>query len=230
MPDDGKNYLEKMEELFREDAYHSLSIEGFQITPELIERVRDQAWDPTNNRQDQNSRNALAARGYFQAFKTVKTSIKNIFAGEPPGKEFQKSLPQIHKSLFFSSVEAGIIREADLLGFRRGQVYIQNSRHVPLPKESLLDAMEALYTCLIKEESAAVRALLGHYIFVYIHPYFDGNGRIARFLMNMMFASGGYRWTIIPVERRRDYIDALECAHVEQNILPFVQFVLSLFV
>ncbi|WP_317503891.1 Fic family protein [Idiomarina sp. HP20-50] len=37
---------------------------------------------------------------------------------------------------------------------------------------------------------------------VYIHPYFDGNGRIGRFIMNLMLASGGYPWTVVPVERR----------------------------
>jgi len=37
--------------------------------------------------------------------------------------------------------------------------------------------------------------VLGHFIFVYIHPYMDGNGRVGRFLMNAMMASGGYLWT-----------------------------------
>ena len=36
----------------------------------------------------------------------------------------------------------------------------------------------------------------------YLHPYPDGNGRIARFLMNAMLASGGYPWTVIRVEDR----------------------------
>jgi len=41
-----------------------------------------------------------------------------------------------------------------------------------------------------------VRAVLGHWLFGYIHPYPDGNGRMARFLMNVVLASGGYSWTI----------------------------------
>ena len=32
---------------------------------------------------------------------------------------------------------------------------------------------------------------LGHFIFVFIHPFLDGNGRIARFLMNVMMAAVG---------------------------------------
>ena len=47
---------------------------------------------------------------------------------------------------------------------------------------------------LEKEESAIVRAVLGHWLFGFIHPYMDGNGRMARFLMNLMMASGGYAY------------------------------------
>jgi Fic family protein len=31
----------------------------------------------------------------------------------------------------------------------------------------------------------------------------DGNGRVGRFLMNTMMASGGYPWTVIPVTDRK---------------------------
>jgi Fic family protein len=34
----------------------------------------------------------------------------------------------------------------------------------------------------------------------------DGNGRISRFLMNVMLASGGYSWMIIPVEFRNESV------------------------
>ena len=75
-----------------------------------------------------------------------------------------------------------------------------------------------------KEENAAVRAVLGHFIFVYIHPYMDGNGRMGRFLMNVMLASGGYPWTVIPVEQRDAYMKALEEASVKGDIGPFAKF------
>jgi Fic family protein len=70
--------------------------------------------------------------------------------------------------------------------------------------------------------------VLGHFIFVYIHPYVDGNGRMGRFLMNTMLASGGYPWTVIPVEKRNTYMAALEEASVGQNIGPFTDFLAQL--
>lgn len=85
--------------------------------------------------------------------------------------------------------------------------------------------MPVLFELLEEEPEASVRAILGHFIFVFIHPYMDGNGRMGRFLMNAMLASGGYPWTVIPVERRDEYMQALEKASVEQDIEPFTSFV-----
>jgi len=74
---------------------------------------------------------------------------------------------------------------------------------------------------LSQEDDPAVRVVLGHFVFVYIHPYTDGNGRVGRFLMNMLLGTGGYPWTVIPVEMRAQYMAALEDASVRQNIMPF---------
>ena len=54
------------------------------------------------------------------------------------------------------------------------------------------------------------------------HP--DGNGRIGRCLMNVMLTAAGWPWTVIPVERREEYIAALEAVSVRQEIGPFAGF------
>jgi hypothetical protein len=225
IPKKPETYLAQVKELYEKDAYNSLSIEGYQVDEELIEKVQNNKWSPDFDDGDAQTRNALAARGYYEAFLEVKKSLESIFQKENPGKVIQKNLSRWYQKLFSSSARAGIIRELDLLGYRKGQVYIRGSRHVPLPKEALVDAMETLFDCLKNEKHAAVRAVLGHYIFVYIHPYMDGNGRIGRFLMNAMFASGGYPWTIIRAKNRREYLVALELAGVENNIEPFAKFI-----
>jgi Fic family protein len=96
--------------------------------------------------------------------------------------------------------------------------------HVPLSSAAVRDAMPIFFELLEAENNPAVRVVLGHFVFVYIHPYMDGNGRMGRFLMNVMMAGGGYPWTVIPVERRDDYMAALEQASVHQNIVPFSKF------
>jgi hypothetical protein len=48
---------------------------------------------------------------------------------------------------------------------------------------------------------------------------------MARFLMNLMMASGDYPWTIVRMSRRKEYLEALESASAEQNIAPFATFI-----
>ena len=130
--------------------------------------------------------------------------------------------------MFSPGVAAGILRLSDLAGYRNEPVYIRKSKHVPLNKDALRDAMPAFFDLLKEETEPCVRVVLGHFIFVYIHPYIDGNGRMGRFLMNLMLASGGYPWTVIPVEQRNTYMAALEKASVENNIKPFTRFLFKL--
>lgn len=94
--------------------------------------------------------------------------------------------------LIWPSVDADIIKQSDLAGYRTGPVYIRQSMHTPPSKEVVRDMMPTLFDLLAEEKNAAVRVVLGYFIFVYIHPYFDGNGRMGRFAMNLMMASGGY--------------------------------------
>ena len=70
-----------------------------------------------------------------------------------------------------------------------------------------------------------MRAVLGHHLFVFIHPYFDGNGRIGRFMANALLASGGYPWTVVRVSRRQQYMAAPEEASVRGDILPLTRFI-----
>jgi Fic family protein len=116
------------------------------------------------------------------------------------------------------------LRAADLAGYRQGPVYIRRSMHTPPSIEAVRELMPAFFDLLRQEQQCAVRVVLGHFIFVYVHPYMDGNGRMGRFLMNLMLASGGYPWTIVPLERRKNYMATLERASVGGDIKPFSRF------
>ncbi len=219
-----ENYLREVEEHYSEDAYHSLSIEGYRVTSSLIEQVQTGDWNPKENSADREIRNAMAARGYYQAFQEVKQSIRKVLAGENAGDVADDDHGDWYRELFAPSVTAGLLKTADLAGYRTNQVYIKGSAHTPLSPEAMRDAMPALFDLLAEEEEAGVRAVLGHFMFVYIHPYMDGNGRIGRFLFNVMLASGGYSWTVIPVEQRDKYMSALEKASAEGDISYFSKF------
>lgn len=216
--------MRHIEAKYEQDAYNSLSIEGYRVTDELIDKVRSGNWQPDRNASDAEQRNAMAARGYWQTFQTVKQSIGRILEGANPGEVVESDHRMWYRELFAPSVTAGLIRASDLAGYRNQQVYIRDSLHTPLNSEAVRDAMPAFFELLKEEPDAGVRAVLGHFVFVYIHPYMDGNGRIARFLMNVMLISGGYDWTVVPLERRKEYMAALEKASVEEDITDFARF------
>ena len=167
LPKDKGAYLHFIDGIYKSDAYHSLSIEGYSVTPALIERVRRV---PDHHEDDRKSRDALA-------------------------------------------------------GYRDSPVYLRTSRYVPPRWEAVRDAMPAYFDLLENEAEPGVRAVLGHWLFGYIHPYSDGNGRMARFLMNVMLASGGYSWTVIRVRDRNAYLSALDRASIDMNIKPLARFV-----
>ncbi len=221
---DGEAYMRRVDEIYVTDAYHSLSIEGYQVSTDLIERVRRGAWNPEQDRADLDLEDGLAAYGYWLAFQAVKASVRRAFDGKNPGEVVDRDHGGWYRELFAPKVTVGILKPENLAGYRTSPVYLRGSRHVPLNPDAVRDAMPAFFELLKEEPDPAVRIVLGHFIYVYIHPYMDGNGRTGRFLMNVMMAAAGYPWTVIPVQSRAQYMAALEAASVDQNIGPFADF------
>jgi len=228
LPSDIHAYMEQVEGMYLADAYHSLSIEGYRVSPELIEIVRSGNWNPNGSEQERNQRDALAARGYWQAFQAVKKSVQHVLSGNSAGSIADKEHRNWYREMFAPSITAGILTPLDLAGYRNSQVYIRHSMHVPPRCEAVRDVMPVLFELLRDETEPSVRVVLGHFMFVYIHPYMDGNGRMGRFLMNVMLAAGGFPWVVIPVEERDRYMAALEAASVSQDIGPFTDLLVRL--
>jgi hypothetical protein len=222
-PSDAKfeTIINRLENIHLQDAYHSLSIEGYEVSKELIVNIHKGSWQRAENASQQKA--AMAAKGYFACFQQVLSSIRKIFKGEDASMVIQSDLPKWNRALFSPSVEAGIINESYLAGYRNGQVYIRNSVHIPPPKEALLDCLDTFFECLAQERNPIARAVLGHFIFEYIHPYMEGNGRTGRLIMNVLWIAAGYPWTIVRLESRQRYLQSIERASVEVDIVDFAK-------
>ncbi|WP_075593219.1 Fic family protein [Pseudoalteromonas sp. PAB 2.2] len=225
---DIETYMAEVEDKYVTDAYHSLSIEGYRVTRELIELVRSGYWQIDGSDESKKHLDTMAAKGYWDAFQEVKKAVLAVLEGKNSGDVLEQTHSDWYLALFGPSVAAGIIKQSDLAGYRSGPVYIRQSMHTPPNRDAVRDMMPTFFDLLAEEGNAAVRVVMGHFIFVYIHPYFDGNGRMGRFIMNLMMASGGYPWTVVPMERRDEYLQVLEAASVGEDIVPFTKFLASL--
>lgn len=110
--------------------------------------------------------------------------------------------------------------------YRTKKAFITGSKY-PLPNpDKLSSLMNNMINHLIeiKPKTHPVQwAALAHKEFVFIHPFIDGNGRVARLLMNLLLMQAGYTIAIIPAICRAEYIQALEKAH--ENDQSFILFI-----
>jgi hypothetical protein len=157
LPEDMAACLRFIDQIYSHDAYHSLSIDGYRVTPELIERVRSGSWDPDRNAADRQNRDALAACGYWQAFQTVKANVVDIIGGGDPGTLVRTTHRDWYRELFQPRVAAGLFPASALAGYRNAAFYLPTSRYVPPRWEAVRDAMPALFDLLEQEAHPAAR-------------------------------------------------------------------------
>lgn len=168
------------------------------MTPDLIERVSAGDWDrsPAGGLE---ARNALAARGYWQAFQLVKADVARILDGENAAEIVSERHADWRAELFRPLVNAGFIKPVDLIGYLASGLYPRLGA-VGL---GLHPAGNGSHARLSGRRDRSPHRCRSRPLRVHLHPPFgDGNGRTGRFIMNAMLASGGYPWTIIPVARK----------------------------
>ena len=92
--------------------------------------------------------------------------------------------------------------------------------HVKEEMEKLLDWYHAA-----KDIDPVEKAATFHYRFVAIHPFDDGNGRMARLLMNLILMKAKYPPCIIKMTHRKGYLKVLEEVDLKKTFEPFIEFV-----
>ncbi len=122
----------------------------------------------------------------------------------------QDDIKRLHHLFYFR------IDEEKAGNYRTERAYITGSKY-PLPgPDQLYDLMDQFMVMLArlrKEKNPVEVAALAHKEFVFIHPFVDGNGRVARLLMNLILLQEGYEIAIIPPILRNQYVQVLEKAH-----------------
>lgn len=147
------------------------------------------------------------ALGHAEAYDFLYTLAKAKSVGE-------SDIKNLHK-LFYKRID-----EKNAGVYRKVRALITGSKY-PLPTPDQIPAlMKGLMPKIRKwrkDKHPVEVAALAHKEFVFIHPFVDGNGRVARLLTNLLLVQEGYNIVIIPPVIRRDYIASLEKAHTDDK-------------
>lgn len=205
------------------DAYHSTTMEGYKISPDVVDAiVRGESL--LDGPQDEATlRSAMAVQGYSIAFDRVLALARK-------GVQIDGSLMlDLHEDLFRPSVDAGIVAPGDLRGWRTSSVGLTGWRHVPpnhRKVRDLIDGLERFASDVTLDP--VTRAIIVHLEFVTIHPFVDGNGRLGRLLMNLVLLSGGLPWVTVRSDERIPFFKAIERAQVDGKTDHLIQYLSNL--
>lgn len=104
------------------------------------------------------------------------------------------------------------------------------------PPENLVPSlMDNLFDWLKedKETPLLIKSCIFHYEFVFIHPFGDGNGRIARLWQNILLSKWNKAFEFVPLESQikkyqEEYYQAISQSHLAGNFNTFVEFMLRM--
>lgn len=155
----------------------------------------------------------LEVIGHAEAYDFLYTLVNDRTVKE-------KEIQHLHQLFYFR------IDERNAGKYRSSKAVITGSKY-PLPKPadipSLMKELIPRIDQFRKDNHPVKAAALAHKEFVFIHPFIDGNGRTARLLMNLILLQEQYTILIIPPITRREYIDSLEQAHINDE--DFIYFI-----
>jgi Fic family protein len=166
----------------------------------------------------------MAVLGYSSAFDRLLDRIEGEREELPIGTSL---ILDLYTDLFRPSLEAGIVDADALRGWRTGPVFIRGTRYVPPAAERVGEMMSAFVEHLGRVDSTLTKAVLAHLMLVAIHPFPDGNGRVARLLMNAVLVAKAWPWLTIREQDRRKYFEALRGAQLDDDARAFASFIIE---
>ena len=153
-------------------------------------------------------------RDHFEAVGHAKAYdyIYNITEKESLSEE---DILSLHR-LFYQQIDSEKAGH-----YRNVKLYISGSRYAVAAVSKIPAEMQKLVKWYNENEKKLHPVELAatlHQRFVYIHPFVDGNGRVARLLMNLALLRNRYTIAIIPAILRHEYIYSLETAHTRPEV------------
>jgi Fic family protein len=161
-------------------THYSTLIEGNRLSSEQIEEViKHKGHFPGRERDEREVKGYYAALQYVEQVAAKGNSVA------------EKFIQKIHALVMSTAVDQSTYRD--------GQNVIRDTRtgaivYLPPEAKDVCVLMSALVSWINQNKSipCPIVAGIAHYQFATIHPYYDGNGRTARLLTNLILYLGGY--------------------------------------
>jgi Fic family protein len=113
--------------------------------------------------------------------------------------------------------------------YRMVNIQIKNSMHQPPDYVKVYDRMAKYFYDLEHFKGTAVqKAAYAHAQLLKVYPFLEGNGRLARLIMNYILMFDGYMPISIPISRQEEYFKYIDIFKVEKNLSPFEDFLYDL--
>lgn len=189
-------------------TYHSDAIEGNTLTLQETKLVLDEGITIGGKPL----KDHIEARNDADAFDFI---IQLVQQKKPFS---QDSIQQIHEL-----VTKGLLKDAGK--YRTGNVRITGSPITPPSYTKIIRLMDDyIHTIKTLQLHPLKKAAFIHHQLVWIHPFFDGNGRVARLATNLFFMQQGYPPVVLKQEQRKIYYHVLRQAD-KGNLSPFAEFI-----
>lgn len=137
----------------------------------------------------------------------LKEVVEDCAENAPDGEIFRKDMAEVTTSTQ-KVIHQGAYPETKIIQLMEQALNILNQKEIPI----------------------LIRISLFHYLFGYIHPFYDGNGRTSRFISSYLLSQEfesliGFRLSYTIKERIKNYYDAFKACNDEKNmgdLTPFV--------
>ncbi len=203
------NHQDYLEDLITRSTYHSNGIEGSTLT--YAETYAILYNDNSFKIQGKEPREIYEAINHKKALELV---FKNLQNNEQFDERFIKKLNEtINKDI------------KNTEGYRKVQVFIRGSEHIPPEPEKIPNLMNYfVYNYNHDEQDIFVKIAQYHIKFESIHPFEDGNGRTGRLLLNYDLLKNNIPPVVIEKEDRVKYFEYLK----NNDITSFAEWLMEL--
>ena len=215
MDDNDKKRKLKVKSKVR-SIHSSLAIEANSLSLESVESIVDNKMVLGDRKEIQEVKNANELYEHINEYNWKNES------------DFLKAHTLMMK--YFED-DNGYYRNHDE-GVKKGNEVIYTApQSILVP--SLMKSLFNFITENEKEIHPLILSSIFHYYFVYIHPFSDGNGRMARFWVSLILTNWNSKFEYIPIEEeiyinKEKYYNAIAESHNNNNANVFIDFMLDI--